>query len=108
MQAEAHAAKQTGELLRTQIVTKVKAVAAHEKRAERMEAQLAEAARAKQDLEEQLQVRWAAAELREDGVVRAAHARSAVGGRLCRSYVIWWCLAAGSARDAHGDCLAAS
>lgn len=56
VQAELDAAKQTGELLRTQIVTKVKAVAAHEKRAERMESQLVEAMQSQQDLQRQLQV----------------------------------------------------
>ena len=56
MQAELEAAKATGELLRTQIVTKVQAVAAHERRVERIEAQLDELTKAKASALHQLKV----------------------------------------------------
>ena len=56
MQAELEAAKATGELLRSQIVSKVQAVAAHERRMERLEAQLADLAQAKASALRQLQV----------------------------------------------------
>ena len=56
VQAELVAAKATGELLRTQIVTKVQAVAAHERRVERLEAQLADLASAKAAALQQLEV----------------------------------------------------
>ena len=56
MQGEREAARATSELLRSQIVTKVKAVAEHEAHSRQLEARLSESTASAAELQDQLQV----------------------------------------------------